>query len=258
MSADSGRLRFRQGNAAHLNFIGSGEADLVFACPPYYPDEFEAELRVPRRAQQHVEAVERVIVDFARTLQPAFREVARVLAPAGVVVLQTKDIRYSQWLVSLSCLHREMLEALGLRLVTRVWWQPLFDSRKHEPPRVGAALFRAREVEEFQVYTRPGHGRVLATDLPQPEVQASRSPLWRTAGAGPRPRHPHQSPSSVVRRLIGLYSAPGDLVVDPFAGSGTILEIALAEGRRAAGCDIDRERASAAERRLVAAAGAHA
>jgi site-specific DNA-methyltransferase (adenine-specific) len=53
-----------------------------------------------------------------------------------------------------------------------------------------------------------------------------------------------------VRRLIGLYSETGDLVVDPFAGTGTILAAALELGRRAAGCEIDPGYVARAERRL--------
>jgi DNA modification methylase len=37
--------------------------------------------------------------------------------------------------------------------------------------------------------------------------------------------------------LIRKHSRPGDLVVDPFAGSGTTGVAALREGRRFAGCE---------------------
>lgn len=44
--------------------------------------------------------------------------------------------------------------------------------------------------------------------------------------------------SSIAGELVKTYSKPGDLVVDPFAGAGTIpLESAL-QGRRAFGADI--------------------
>ncbi len=46
--------------------------------------------------------------------------------------------------------------------------------------------------------------------------------------------HPH-----VVRSLIASFSGVGDLVVDPFVGSGTVLVEALAAGRRAFGGDVN-------------------
>jgi DNA modification methylase len=48
-----------------------------------------------------------------------------------------------------------------------------------------------------------------------------------------RPRSPEELP----RRLIKLLSFPGDLVVDPFVGSGTSAFVAHALGRRFWACD---------------------
>lgn len=43
-------------------------------------------------------------------------------------------------------------------------------------------------------------------------------------------RHPTQKPVDLMRHLIRLVSAPGALIVDPFAGSGTTAEAAILEG----------------------------
>jgi site-specific DNA-methyltransferase (adenine-specific) len=50
--------------------------------------------------------------------------------------------------------------------------------------------------------------------------------------------HPQQKPDDLFRRLIRMYSNPGELCVDPCAGSGTTERAALAEGRRAICWDI--------------------
>ena len=50
--------------------------------------------------------------------------------------------------------------------------------------------------------------------------------------------HPHVKPIGLIRRLIGTTSRPGDLVVDPCAGSFTVMHAALALGREFIGCDI--------------------
>jgi site-specific DNA-methyltransferase (adenine-specific) len=52
-------------------------------------------------------------------------------------------------------------------------------------------------------------------------------------------RHSWQQNQEVFEKLIERFTLPGDLVVDPFAGSGTTLRAALALGRRAWGSDID-------------------
>ena len=46
-------------------------------------------------------------------------------------------------------------------------------------------------------------------------------------------RHPNEKPQELLRYLIRTYSNPGDLVLDPFAGSRSTGEAAVAEGRRA-------------------------
>lgn len=50
-------------------------------------------------------------------------------------------------------------------------------------------------------------------------------------------RHPQQKPVPLLRWLTRTFSKSSDLVVDPFAGSGSTLEAAAAEGRQAAGWD---------------------
>lgn len=52
-------------------------------------------------------------------------------------------------------------------------------------------------------------------------------------------RYPAKFHPPVARELIERYSEPGDRVLDPFCGSGTLLVEALTMGRRAVGTDID-------------------
>ena len=49
--------------------------------------------------------------------------------------------------------------------------------------------------------------------------------------------HPQQKPHDLLCNLVQQYSSPGDLVVDPYAGSGSTIEAAQACGRRAMGWD---------------------
>jgi site-specific DNA-methyltransferase (adenine-specific) len=51
--------------------------------------------------------------------------------------------------------------------------------------------------------------------------------------------HPQQKPLDLLQNLVRQYSNPGDLVVDPCAGSGSMGRAALAEGRRFFGWDSD-------------------
>lgn len=53
--------------------------------------------------------------------------------------------------------------------------------------------------------------------------------------------HPTQKPLDLLRMLIEQYSLPGEIVLDPFAGSGSTLKAAQLTGRRAIGIEMDEE-----------------
>lgn len=53
-------------------------------------------------------------------------------------------------------------------------------------------------------------------------------------------RYPARFGERFVREAIASFSRRGDLVLDPFCGGGTTVVEALAAGRRAVGCDINR------------------
>jgi site-specific DNA-methyltransferase (adenine-specific) len=50
--------------------------------------------------------------------------------------------------------------------------------------------------------------------------------------------HPHVKPISLIERLIGAVTQPGDLVVDPAAGSFVVMHAAMQLGRTFIGCDL--------------------
>lgn len=64
--------------------------------------------------------------------------------------------------------------------------------------------------------------------------------------------HPCQMNPDVLERIIMACSDPGDLVFDPFVGSGTTLAVAKKLGRRAFGCELSESYAEAARRRVDA------
>ena len=65
--------------------------------------------------------------------------------------------------------------------------------------------------------------------------------------------HPCPLPLAIAERLVLASTEPGDLVYDPFCGSGTVLVAAVKLGRRALGCEIDAGYCELARRNLKAA-----
>lgn len=62
--------------------------------------------------------------------------------------------------------------------------------------------------------------------------------------------HPTQKPESLMRRLVSLFTDPGETILDPFMGSGTTLRAAKDLGRKAIGIELSERWCEVAARRL--------
>ena len=65
--------------------------------------------------------------------------------------------------------------------------------------------------------------------------------------------HPTEKPVALMRHYIENSTQPGDLVFDPFMGSGSTAVACIQSGRRFIGCEIDRKYFDLACRRVGAA-----
>jgi DNA modification methylase len=78
-------------------------------------------------------------------------------------------------------------------------------------------------------------GRRSLNKLGQPNV-------WEEQRVAPQRKiHPTEKPTSLIRRCVEQSSQAGELVIDPFAGSGSTLIGALECNRQAWGCELDKE-----------------
>ena len=109
-----------------------------------------------------------------------------------------------------------------------------------------------------------GNHTLKYPDHPQAETSqygngnGSKNRLWQPHPLGAKPRdvieipttcngmhektaHPTQKPEELLRKIVLASSNTGDLVVDPFLGSGTTAVVAEQLGRAWKGCDISLE-----------------
>lgn len=66
-----------------------------------------------------------------------------------------------------------------------------------------------------------------------------------------RTPHPAQFPSAVIDRVIKASSKKGDLILDPFMGSGTTAEVSVLNGRKCIGFEIDKKYCDIAVKRYL-------
>lgn len=76
-----------------------------------------------------------------------------------------------------------------------------------------------------------------------------RKPIWHSPVV-PNQIHPTQKPLSIIKDMITVSSNPGDLILDPFVGSGTTCVAAKRLGRKYIGIEIVEKYCKIAEDRL--------
>jgi site-specific DNA-methyltransferase (adenine-specific) len=67
--------------------------------------------------------------------------------------------------------------------------------------------------------------------------------------------HPTEKPVALLRYLIAKITNPGDVILDPFMGSGTTGVAAMTEGRKFVGVECDPVHYATAKRRILAGTG---
>ena len=116
---------------------------------------------------------------------------------------------------------------------------------------------RLRDIHEYllvfakQSYSRPDRGE---SDIERDEFLESTLSVWEIAAeSAKRVGHPAPFPVALADRVIRLFSYVDDVVLDPFAGSGTTCLSALQNGRHYVGYDIEPGYCDLARERIAAA-----
>lgn len=206
--------RNKMGGAGLLASLHTGEARAVFLDPQYrgilnhmrYGNE--GQKRERRRAALPA-MTDDVVTCFVE-------EAARVLRPSGHLFLWV-----DKFTIGTGRHLRHLHRADDLELVDVIHWNKI-------RPGMGR---RARCASEYVLVLqkRPLRAQGIWTD---------HRLLDSWVESADRSMHPHAKPYQLIERLIRATTKPGDLVVDPCAGSYVVLEACRATGRQFIGCDL--------------------
>lgn len=111
--------------------------------------------------------------------------------------------------------------------------------------------------DKTQVRKKLEDGRLISVSTDIPSLGPAMGDVWSISVIAPRAyerrsgsKYPTQKPEELLRRAILSSSDPGDVVLDPGAGSGTSLAVAKRLGRGFVGIDRSDEAIAACESRL--------
>jgi DNA modification methylase len=113
------------------------------------------------------------------------------------------------------------------------------------------SLKAVSEFEDLYIYWKPGQQVVDRTKLSQDEWREwGFRGIWHVRSVRANSEHEAQFPLELANRVVRLYSGEGDLVLDPFMGSGTTALACIETGRDYLGIDKEREYVDLAEKNV--------
>src|SRR5574341_76764 len=106
--------------------------------------------------------------------------------------------------------------------------------------------------ESFVPGATPHDGLHREGDEREPETRNRRS-VWRVATRPYKGAHFATFPPALIEPCVLAGSRPGDIVLDPFMGSGTTAEVATMHGRQFVGCEINQDYKGLQDERIARA-----
>lgn len=248
------------GDSSHMHGVPDSSVALVVTSPPYFAGkQYEEALgqgTIPASYQ-----------DFLQMLTAVFEECHRVLEPGGRIAVNIANLGRKPYR-SLSADVIGILEHLGFLLRGEVVWQKgegasgscawgsfrsaanpvLRDITERVVIASKGRFDRARTPQQRRTEGLP-HESTLTSD----EFMSATLDLWRIEPeSARRVNHPAPFPVELPERLIHLYTFKGDVVLDPFMGSGSTLVAAVRTGRRPLGFDLEAPYVEMARARVAA------
>ena len=222
-----------------------GVFDAIFADPPYFLSNGGTTCKSGRRAK-----VDKGTWDESRGAEGNhefnrewLRRCQRALKPDGTIwVSGTQHVIFSVGFA---------LQQLGFKLLNNIAWE-----KPNPPPNLSCRYF-THSTETILWAGKSECSRHTFHYAAMREANAGRQmkSVWRMkapAGAEKRHgRHPTQKPLELVERCLLASTNPGDLVLDPFLGSGTTGVAAARHGRRFVGMEMDPSYLETARKRVV-------
>ncbi len=245
----AGNARLYLGQALPLlNRVPDGSIDCIWTDPPYFLSNDGVTCASGRMVNVNKGEWDRGMgADQIHAFNRAWlSECHRILKPAGTIwVSGTLHIYLSVGMA---------MNQIGYRILNDIVWE-----KPAPPPNLGCRCFtHATEIVLWATKARKGKDRYTFhyAAMKQENGGKQMKNVWRDISPPGKDekihgRHPTQKPVALVSRCLRASTDEGDLVLDPFLGSGTTGVAALRLGRRFIGFESEPGYSEMAKRRMM-------
>lgn len=258
--ADAELDRIHVGDSRSMPQLVDSSIALVVTSPPYFAGkEYETAL-----GEGHIP---KDYVDYLEMLTDVFAECARVLEPGGRIAVNVANLGRKPYRSLAADIVNVLQDRLGLLLRGEIVWQKAhgaggscawgsFQSAANPvlrdlTERVIVAS-KGRFDRALTRRERERRGLPSVVSIFKDDFMEATTDLWDIPPeSATRVGHPAPFPVELPQRLIELYTYRGDVIVDPFSGSGSTAVAALRSGRHFVCYDTDEGYVDSARERVA-------
>lgn len=195
--------------------------------------------------------------EYLSFLKTVWKEVYRVLVPGGRACINIANLGRKPYIPLHAFIAKDMFE-LGFLMRGEIIWNKA--SSASPSTAWGSWLSPAnptlRDIHEYilvfskEMFSRKNMNKRKSTISRDEFLEFTKSVWTFPAVLAKEVGHPAPFPVELPYRLIQLYTYQGEVVLDPFMGSGQTAIAAIKTGRHYVGYDIEEEYVKLAEKRI--------
>jgi site-specific DNA-methyltransferase (adenine-specific) len=234
--------KFILGSAENMKELPDNSVHLMITSPPYnVSKEYDEDLSLK---------------EYLQLLENSFKETFRVLVNGGRACINVANLGRKPYIPLSDYISKIMID-IGFNMRGEIIWNKAASASPSTAwgSWQSAANPILRDIHEYiLVFSKGDYKREKGNkenSITKEQFMEWTKSIWTmNAESAKRIGHPAPFPEELPYRLIQLYSFKGDIILDPFMGSGTTAVAAVKSERKFVGYDISQEYIALAKRRL--------